>query len=253
MIFYFSGTGNSSFVAHQLAEYTGEATVFIFDEFVGFEGESLGFVFPVYAWGIAPEMMQFIDSLPDSFWNDIKIGQRDIWAVMTYGDEAALAPEMLKKLMSRKGVTLSSVWGVTMPNTYVLLPGFDVDPVELEKEKIRNAQPRIKEIAEGIRNHRSGIDVVRGSLPWLKTRIVYPLFKKWGISPNKWFANDRCIGCGICEKSCPLKNIHLIERVPEWGDKCCSCLACYHHCPEHAIGYGNVTTKKGQYFFNRKK
>ncbi|MCI7256823.1 MAG: ferredoxin, partial [Prevotella sp.] len=27
------------------------------------------------------------------------------------------------------------------------------------------------------------------------------------------------------------------------------CLSCYHHCPHHAINYGNITKKRGQYFF----
>ena len=39
----------------------------------------------------------------------------------------------------------------------------------------------------------------------------------------------------------------LAEGRPVWGADCAMCLACYHHCPEHAVGYGNATKGKGQY------
>ena len=57
MIFYFSGTGNTRWIAQQLAEATGEELLFIPDEMkkgmMRYElkaGERLGFCFPTHGW-----------------------------------------------------------------------------------------------------------------------------------------------------------------------------------------------------------
>lgn len=256
MIYYFSGTGNSRFVADALSKSLYDTVKFIpdvdpVDEIL--TGESIGFVFPVYSWGVTPLVLDFISKLPEKFWNEVKATQTPVWCVMTCGDEVALAPEMFERALERKGIRAESIWSIIMPNDYVLLPGFDVDPKELEKKKLADAPARLREISDGILQHRRVVDVVRGSIPGIKSKLVYPLFKKWGIFPKKWHATDACVGCGICAGNCPLKNIVMKDGVPEWGNKCCSCLACYHSCPRHAVEYGKVTGKKGQYYFNLKR
>lgn len=251
MVYYFSGTGNSRLVAERLSRLVNDECKLItgvnpIGELP--EGESVGFIFPVYSWGVASEMTVFIDSLGGMFWDEINRRKISVWCVMTCGDEVALAPEMIAKTLSRHGVELESVWSVTMPNNYVLLPGFDVDPKDVEQRKLAEAPARIREIAEGIKRHSRKVDVVRGSWAWAKTKLIYPLFLRWGIFPKKWHSTASCVGCGICAKSCPLKNIKMADGVPQWGMHCCSCLACYHSCPRHAVAYGKITFKKGQYF-----
>lgn len=250
MIYYFSGTGNSRHVSTYLAEHLNLILKFIPDTDPTSETcveESTGFIFPVYSWGVPPLVIDFISKLPERFWIDLRHDLTHLWCVMTCGDEVALAPEMLRKEFRKHGVELNSIWSVIMPNNYVLLPGFDVDPESLEKEKLKASASRMHEIARGISQRMATIDVTRGSMPYLKTKIVYPLFKKWGISPGKWIATDECISCGRCEKVCPLHNIAMNGKRPEWGDDCCSCLACYHVCPRHAVSYGASTLKKRQY------
>ncbi len=255
MIYYFTGTGNSGFVAHELEHLLLEKAYFMNGKAPMYpEGDSIGFVFPTYAWGVPPNVISFINCLPYVFWNQVKLEQLPVWFVMTCGDEVAKAPEMMERVLAKKGVRAESIWSVIMPNNYVLLPGFDVDPKELEKRKLDDCVSRIHEVAEGIKTHRNCVDVARGSMPWLKTKLVYPLFKRWGISTPKWHSTDACVGCGICVKSCPQDNIKLNgEGRPVWGEDCCSCLACYHSCPYHAVEYGKETRKKGQYSFLRAK
>lgn len=252
MIYYFTGTGNSRAAASALAKSLYDNLLFIphvnpFQETP--DGESIGFVFPVYSWGVPPLVIDFIDRLGERFWSDVNNNGIPVWVVMTCGDEVALAPEMMLKALQRHKVEPESIWSVIMPNDYVLLPGFDVDSKELEHQKLDAAPLRIDEIVQGIKDRRKVIDVTRGSMPWIKSKLIYPLFKRWGVSPRQWHCTDDCINCGLCAKRCPLNNIEIDgSGRPKWGMDCCSCLACYHSCPKHAVEYGKATTKKGQYY-----
>ncbi len=248
MIFYFSGTGNSKWVARQLAADTNQSLFFIPDELKQSRGytlahdEMIGFVFPIYSWGVPPIVLRFIAQLA----LDVA-SHHYIYFVATCGDETGMAPQQFRRAIARKGWECKAGFSITMPNNYVLLPGFDVDVVDVMEAKLVAAPTRLAEIISCLNNQFEGFDCVLGSWAVLKTRVVYPLFVKWGISPKKFFATDSCNGCKRCAKTCPVCNI-VVESKPKWGSECTSCLACYHICPQRAIQYGGGTRNKGQYF-----
>ena len=239
-IWYFSGTGNSRAVARRLGERLG-LEVKAVSEYDGARLDgSVGIVAPVYAWGIPGPVAGFAEVLsvaPDA----------RVWCVLTCGDDTGCAPEVLEKILRRSGIALRGVWSVQMPNIYVLLPGFDVDSREVEQEKLRHSKERIDGIAAAIQAGRWGVDVVRGAMPRLKTALVYPLFRRFGVRPRMWRVSDACISCGRCAEVCPQRNSRMTDGRPVWGADCSGCLACYHVCPRHAIAYGTATRGKGQY------
>jgi len=59
------------------------------------------------------------------------------------------------------------------------MKGFDVDNIEIEEQKVFNAEARISYVAESINVECASItDVVRGGMSWLKSAVVYPYFKR---------------------------------------------------------------------------
>lgn len=255
MIYYFSGTGNSRYVANQLSSATGQETRFIPDtdpytETIrpGTDG-NVGIVFPVYSWGVPPIVLDFLSRLPETMMEEIRSRHIPVWCVATCGDETGDAISMLRRQLHARGINLSGAWSVIMPNVYVMLPGFGTDPAPLEEKKLKDSISRLNEIAGRIVKGDFAFDVHTGSFPRLRTAIVYPLFRRWGVDPKRWHFTDGCISCGKCASACPVGNIAMSDGHPHWGTDCTSCCACFHICPVNSVQYGNITRKMGQYSF----
>lgn len=250
MIICFSGTGNSRAVARELSRYiTGETVEvekgLLLDPASCVievpENEAVVWVMPVYSWGIPPVMERFIMKMK------MKCAPTtDHFLVLTCGDDTGYADNQWRRLVGRRGWNPRGSFSVQMPNTYVLMKGFDVDSPEVVAAKMGAMPARVEAVASAIKRGFADSDVVRGSWAWVKTAIVHPYFRRFCMSPRPFHATDACITCGLCARSCPMENIGMADGRPRWGNRCALCLRCYHTCPTHAVAYGSATAAKGQ-------
>ncbi|NTV89075.1 MAG: 4Fe-4S dicluster domain-containing protein [Clostridiales bacterium] len=247
MIFYFSGTGNSYQAAKAIAAATGEEffpmaeTVYSHgcSEFELKPGERIGFVFPVYAWGPPAVVRRFLDIVT------LK-GMKDnyTYSVATCGDNIGNTMKTLDKLLAGKGLKLDSAFSIRMPNNYII--SFDVDSAEVEKKKLREAEGLLVEIGACVSERKKGVFKLDKGFTDSLLSIINPLFLKYAINTKSFHVDDRCTGCGLCERICSSRTIKVNGR-PHWGKECEQCLACLHICPEKAIQYGKNTSSKGRY------
>ena len=286
MIFYFSGTGNTKWAASKLAAATREDLISIApymraddsshnlaEPFILKENERLGFVFPVHGWRVPKLVREFISKMkilreP----SDASVGNKAktddclknppfAYCVCTAGDSIGLTIENLNEVISQNpslqalGIAqVSSSYSLIMPESYIGLPFMDVDPKEREIRKKENAAQELTVVCEEIFDRKEGISrLVKGPIPWFFTKVVGGFFENVLITDKRFHVEkDRCVKCGICANVCPVGDIKGGHgEYPVWlhHKDCLTCFTCYHHCPHHAIEFGNQTQKKGQYYF----
>lgn len=258
MVIYFTGTGNSRLVARRLhrryhPDDTASKKLYALEGdrllhparqlIEAEEGENVIWVFPVYSWGVPPVVLRFIDKV--KFKGAEKARH---YMVCTCGDDVGRTDDQWRKHLGRRGWTPRGAFSVTMPNTYVCMKGFDTDPADIEAGKLAAMPARVDEIIAAIDRRFADSDLTRGSWAWWKTNLIYWLFRAFMMSPVPFKADPAtCTSCGLCARSCPMLNIKMSDRRPQWGPACAMCLRCYHQCPVHAISYGKETSGKGQY------
>lgn len=244
MIFYFSGTGNSQYVAKVLGDATKETVVNITRdemekelEYNLKEGENLGFVFPIYWWGMPVLVEEFVRKMK------VKLGVDNyIYGVSTYGLQPHNGLKDLEKLLMKKGMYLDATYEVKMVDNYVV--GYDI--AGKEKQEVIYSQARIKidsiihDVAE--RQHSKIGDIIGTTIK----PIVHSVYKHTDHR-KKFYVTEDCTGCGYCAKNCPCQAIVMENNKPVWKENCSFCLKCIHSCPKQAVQNGKGTKERSRY------
>ena len=274
MIFYFSGTGNSKWAAKTLALETGDTLVSIPEVFKSDcsftlkKDEHVGFIFPIHGWRVPNIVKEFLTKLTiKTLGEDTSHVKHYCFCLVTAGDSIGKAMErfqqQLKSVTVNNALSLKAVCSLIMPESYVGLPGMDVDTKEKELEKKELASKQLKEFSNILKQHPhkdsnqiwGWNQLIRGPIPSFFSGPVGGFFERFLITDKPFHVDSRrCVKCGICANVCPVSDIKGgLGFEPEWlhNGKCLTCFSCYHHCPHHAIEFGKRTQKKGQYFYNK--
>lgn len=255
MVFYFSATGNSLWVARSISKTFNEPLRAVADELhvrptgdltytLRDENEMLFFVFPVHSWGPAILMKHFLSRLCLEGWK----GQR-VFAICTCGDDCGYTDRIVRNDLAGRGIPLTVFFSIQMPNNYILMRGFGVDSDRVREDKLHRAPDAIKQIVQAIHDGEySKSRIIRTGMPWLKSYVVYPAFRYFVVGRQSFRTTDACISCGLCARVCPTGTVVMRGNKPEWrGKACVQCTACIHRCPVRAIEYGRVSVGQGRY------
>lgn len=244
MIIYFSGTGNSRYVAETLAKDLNDT---LLDAGKEIQAERTGalqsdlpwvFVAPTYAWRLPHIFSDYIRNASLS-------GNRNAYFVLTCGGDIGNAGAYTAQLCREIGLKDNGILEVVMPENYIAM--FDV-PEETESRAIvERAKPVLSLGAAWIRNGMPFPKRNVSPLDRIKSGIINKAFYKLFVKANSFLVTDSCIGCCACEKACPLNNISLINGKPVWGKNCTHCMACICGCPAEAIEYGKISHGKPRY------
>lgn len=244
MILYFTGTGNSRFVADQLGQMVGDQVISLNDYLKA--GKPGDFPSEVPYIFVTPTYMSRMPIRVERFLHESRFDAgRKAYFVFTAGQAVGNAHKYCAKLSEEKQLKYCGTAVVKMPANYVVM--YDVLPKEEAASAAENAIPEIRKIADAIqRGDKLEIDPeLAGHKPF---SMIAPAFTTLMVSAKSFQANEGCVGCGTCQSVCPLNNIHLNNGKPIWGDECMHCMACISICPHKAIDYGSKTADRNRYF-----
>ncbi len=270
-IYYFSGTGNSLALARDIAgKMNGELvsiSAVIDQGSIVTDADVIGIVFPVYFatndnGGIPLIVGRFIRKLDN-------IGSKYIFAICTHSGMPGTTIEHFRRIVEARGGKLAAGFAVTMstpPTAREKLEQFlhgkkpaDMNAMRAkgrQQETFDNARRKVEEICEYVSAKREGKFETRGFvqklifMPLLLV-LIKPIFRRRyeklagasGVSFNElingadrsFLSDEKCNGCGICARVCPVGNIKMSDKKPVWQHHCENCIACYVWCPKEAI------------------
>lgn len=248
MIIYFTGTGNSRYVAKRIARSLDDELLCINDRIKNESiasvdaGERLVVVTPTYAWRIPRIVSDLIEN------TELK-GVKKVWYVMTCGDSNGNADAYNSSLSKSKRWEHMGTFRIRMPENYIAM--FSVPDVNEASRIVGVAEHQIDKAIKLIASNEAFPKRKHTIKDKLESGIVNNIFYPMIVKAKDFKADSNCTGCGSCVRLCPLNNVSLVNGKPHWKSNCTHCMACIAYCPSSAIEYGKKSIGKPRYNFEK--
>ena len=246
MILYFSGTGNSKYVAKQIADALGDEIVNLNDRIKASDtspvetGERVIIVTPTYAWRIPRVVRNWLRK------TELR-GAKQVWFVMTCGSEIGNADKYNRELCTEKRLSCMGTAQIVMPENYIAM--FSAPQADEAREIVAKTEPNIDCVIASIQSNQPFAPTRNNLYDRFMSGPVNLIFYKFCVKADAFTVSDTCIGCGQCAKRCPMNNVTLKDGKPVWGKNCTHCMACICYCPVSAIEYGKKSVGQPRYHF----
>lgn len=232
---FFSGTGNTKHCVEKFIKCfdTGKAAVPIESTDVRIriaEDEFIVFGYPIYFSNIPKIVRGFILGNGDCF------AGKKVFLLATMGlfsgDGAGCSARLLKK----SGAQIVGGLHVKMPDCIgdkKLLK----KPLEENKRIVREADEKIRLAAQRLKDGnpaKDGLNPFDHMAGLFGQRLwFYGETASYQKKPD--IDRQKCTGCGLCVKLCPMKNLRLSNGKAVSGEKCTLCYRCFSRCPVRAL------------------
>ena len=232
IIFYFTGTGNSLYIARQLAEENTELLSIpqmVKQGKYEFEADEIGIVYPIYGH-MPPNMVR-------RFIQKANLKADYLFAVLTYGNRKCNAVEIWDEVSRQAGKRFDYIGTIIMVDNW--LPNFDMnEQMKIDKHIPENLQKITAAINGGRHWHEPVTEEERQQHQGFMQRSGLDPEVGFLIKSEKSFTvTDACIDCGICTYVCPRGNYELTSRGVKMSGDCEFCFACIQNCPQKAIQF----------------
>lgn len=233
-IYYFSGTGNSLFVAQELQKRLPHAELIPIVSFFGkgkvkSAADTVGFVFPVHDFTLPIVVRQFIEKTDFS-------AATYLFAAATREGTVFDGFEKADKLLSKQGKKLNAYFTLNMPDNDARKPGYQLPTVPQFEAMHQAALQKLDAMQAVISNKQDSREEDRGVTNQAKYKPTLDKCERKG-GVQYFYADKSCVGCGLCRKVCLTGKIKMYGREPQWDKKvlCAMCFACMNYCPRKAV------------------
>lgn len=237
--FYFTGTGNTRYVAQALGDRLAAAFEVRLHEITAREdfqtelkrADCVLLAFPIYGSSPPVPMRRFVHRHGDSF------AAKEVIIVVTQflfsGDGAA----SLGRTVESYGGRVRYAEHFRMPNNLADCKALKVRNGEELQTMLRRTDARIDRFARVILaggSCRRGFSPVSHAVGYFCQRALWR--KGEGEKTNALrIDGSRCIGCGACVRQCPVGNLRLEAGKARPLGQCALCYRCVNLCPKQAV------------------
>lgn len=235
IVFYFTATGNSLFIAKQLSDSPLSIPQELKKTDLTYEADEIGFVFPDYAAAVPVIVREFVEKA--------RFKASYIFSVITFGNASVNVAEWWNDWAKAKGLHNNYINTILMVDNY--LPVFDMnEQIKIDKKTDENMAGIIGDIS----GHKDFI--APSDMGWFTKEMLQGMqdmhFSQMSEQLIKLDA-DKCIQCSTCTEVCPRGNFSLDSGGLQISGKCEFCLACVQNCPQHALSLERERNKEARY------
>lgn len=232
---YFSGTGNSRYAAELFCNKYGEgAKAFSMEDDNITQAvkneEMLVFAYPVQ-YSTVPKILRDFIIENKELWES-----KQVFVIATMGLFSGNGAGILGRLLQKYGAAIIGGLHLKMPDSIgdekVLKRS-----LEKNKELVKNAEQKISKSVQLLKSGKptqEGIGVLYRMTGFFGQRMYFG-HKTKKYSDKLRVDEKKCIGCGKCEKLCPMNNIKIVDKKVVQNNRCTMCYRCINNCSKQAM------------------
>lgn len=226
MVFYFTSTGNSLYVAKQLDTELYSIPQEMKKAERHYKADKIGIVCPIFELDLPEYVKEFIRTST--------FEANYFYIIVTYGMHHGGVAERAQEFLMSLGRKADYI------NTIIML---DNAIIVFDMEQQKKLDPE-KKVDEHIALLKADIDAQKKEIQFAseEEKSFYNGFMKMTEEMGHMYSfplygvTDACVGCGTCTRVCPRGCIHLENGRPVYDyTNCINCMGCSHACPENAI------------------
>ena len=233
LMLYFSGTGNSKYIAELFCKQM-DAVCHSIEEKLDFaaliaNGQTIAFCYPIYASRPPRIMRDFVSRQIEA------LRGKKIIIFCTQNIFSGDGARSFVDLLPKNHVEVLYSEHFLMPNNVSNLFFYPMSNERGIKKYLMKAERKMQKACHNI---KAGIIKKRGfnlisRLLGLPQGVCVPWIEK--RTKNSVRINENCSGCKLCVLICPVNNLISEKTMPIAAGNCITCYRCVNQCPQKAI------------------